>query len=672
MSRARDPYSTYRIRSLLIAVILPIIIAVLWVAGPVFQKLELMAVDMRFEARGNVEHRVENILHVDIDDSSLAEIGIWPWPRDLHALAVDTLTYLEARAIVFDVEFIERQNPRLVSEDYNSDEMLGRAIRQSRRSYLIVGPDPRFDSKTQLYEYIPERSAVPEPTAFKAPSYPAVFQPFETFAEGAKGFGTIDILEADPDGVLRRMPIVMKMAGHCFLQLGVRVALDEMGATGIRWDGFDLVGDLPDGKSVRIPTDPDGKLFINWTTTGRDSFLKAFNHIPYRALKTMGEAVNKKQKLEEALEEISEPEKRKAIEEQIASIDGLLAEGRKRVKDKVCFIGSSARGAMDMKATPTNPVMPGVAAHSNIFNTVLTRQFLVECPTWASISIILASGVIVVAFARASRTWLIVGPTVAVTAYAVAGMLAFNNGWILPMAGPIFALAVPTGVIFWYRYFTEETTKRRIRETFDQYADPEIVDQLLYDPDIVQGIAHRVSATVMFTDIEGFSKFSEETPPDEVVKILNVYLTDLTATIKYYQGYVNKYLGDGTMSIFGIRKGETPAGAAEHACRAALEIQAKLKEKKLPFGRTRIGIASGVIIVGPIGGVQKEGKKEYTAIGDVVNVSSRLQGMNKDLKTSILFETETFKLIEGKLPAKCLGSQVVRGRAESVTVYTIE
>jgi adenylate cyclase len=319
--------------------------------------------------------------------------------------------------------------------------------------------------------------------------------------------------------------------------------------------------------------------------------------------------------------------------------------------------------------------MPGVAVHSHIFHMIVSEQFLREASKATSSAVLIALGAIMVVFsALAKRLVMLVGPFLVCAAYAVVAGEAFRQGYVLPVAGPFLAMIVPNLAIFGYRYFTEERQKRQLREKLDLYLDPDIVDQLMFDPDFSQGIPHRKKATVMFTDIEGFSKFAEQTPPDETVQVLNVYLTELTDTIKYYKGYLNKYLGDGTMSIFGIKPGETPESAAENAIRAALEIEKKLKAagRTWPFGRTRIGIASGEIIVGPIGGVKKQGKQEHTAIGDVVNVSSRLQGMNKELKTSILFEEETFKLVRGKFAIQPLGPQVVRGRAEPVTAYTVE
>lgn len=699
MARAKSPYARIRIHAVLIGCFVLAWLAGLWVYR-IGDRLEFVTLDLRFRLRGPLTHVSDKIVHVDIDDYSIDEVGSWPFTRDTHGVTLSTLKELGARCAFMDIEFRDERTGEqnnanrvwmtdeslkaLIELEGNRDEFLATAIRRFGQVYLPISLADDAARARSMPEFFRKSSLSHGPLA-RSVSFPGVDKVVELILEEAKGHGSVEIPTVDRDGVLRRipvlvsvknrlfveipildrdgilgwMPVLMTVETLFFLHMGVKLALDFLEAKAVQWEGDGLAADLANGETLRIPTDSDGNMIVNWANPGEKAYDQSFQHIRYSTVLKAGLDLNN---LSNPLYK-GPPITRRNYE-----------MAKARVAGRVCFMGSTAKAALDARAVPTTPVMPGVAIHSNVFNTIVTRQFLREVPRTASTLILLALGIIIVVFSALAGRWvLIAGPFVVIVAYGLIAQAAFNSGLVIPVAGPFLGVILPAGVIFGYRYFTEEKTKREMRQTFDLYMDRDIVDQLLYDPDMIKGIPNRKRATVMFTDIEGFSKFAEQTSPDEVVRVLNDYLTELTETIKYYKGYVNKYLGDGTMSIFGIKPGETPQTAAENACRAAKEIQEKLARKmaSYPFGRTRIGISSGEIIVGPIGGVKKEGKQEYTAIGDVVNVSSRLQGMNKELKTSILIEEETHRLIQGKLETRPLGPQAVRGRAEPVTVFTL-
>jgi class 3 adenylate cyclase/CHASE2 domain-containing sensor protein len=799
MARSQSPYFKSRLAALAIGFGAVLILTALWYCD-VGHRLELMAIDLQFKGRGRDLVCSPRIIHIDIDDESIREIGAWPFPRDMHGRVVHALRECEAEGLVLDVQFTEKnysENEKRIVSDFDPERLsiladaelhrnrtLGMALSSFGKGVLVLPLADKASNAQPLPEYLKEfaMSIADQGRSWKCYGFTPVVK---VIVQDAGSLGIAEIPTVDADGVVRRVPAVFRVGEDSFLQLGLRAALDHLQVEEVRWGARGLEATLPGGRILRIPTDEAGCLFLNWARTGENSFT-VFTHVSYarvaeagemlEALAEIGEleepeayaeresklasfrkelkpegAIPERAKFEELrsvtqleykyswlarrfrrnklkrmfspehqleLARLNEIDSREQVadrmkrmsslraelkaavsDSEFAAISNILnievmnspesAEARRflaeefkreiaaltlQVKGKVCFLGSSAKAALDARAVPTNPFIPGVAIHSNVFNMVLTEQFLRQVSKLVVCAIVLGIGVISMSFATLFR-WktMLAGLLTIVIAYLFLARELFSSGWILPVAGPVLTVFLPTLVVLGFRYSWEERTKRQLREKFDQCMDPEIAEQLLYDQDFVKGNPHRVVATVMFTDIEGFSKFAEQTPPDETVQNLNEYLTELTDTVMYYKGYLNKYLGDGTMSIFGI-KGETPESAAENACRAALEIQEKLRKSagKYPFGRTRIGISTGTIIVGPIGGAKEKKRWEHTGIGDVVNVASRLQGMNKDLKTSILIEEGTFQLIQGKLDARPLGPQVVRGRAEPVVVYTFE
>jgi adenylate cyclase len=255
---------------------------------------------------------------------------------------------------------------------------------------------------------------------------------------------------------------------------------------------------------------------------------------------------------------------------------------------------------------------------------------------------------------------------VAYLAYAEAGM-------ILPVVEAIFSLSFAFVTTVSYRAATEGRQKRMITDMFGKYVDSTVVRMMVDNPNLFKLGGEKKEITLLFTDLKGFSSISEKMEDEVLVKLLNMYFTEMTKVITSTRGTVDKYIGDAIMAFWGAPVAD-PEGPL-HACLAALEMQrrlAKLQPKlKQVAGvelHQRVGVNTGVCTVGNMGSISKV---NYTAIGDPVNLASRLEGVNKQYGTAILISEMTYQKVAGKVLTREVDRVVVVGKSEPVRIYEL-
>jgi len=362
------------------------------------------------------------------------------------------------------------------------------------------------------------------------------------------------------------------------------------------------------------------------------------------------------------------------IARHLASLTGKVAE-------RICLIGSTATAAADFTPTPMNERMPGVTVHSNILNTVLSGAFIRRAGWWGNLLAILAVGSLVSLLAT-TRPALQAAP---LTALLAAAYVAFNalvvfarwNVWLAVVA-PVGAMLASFMVVSVYRQLTEERAKRQIRAIFAHAMSPALVDRLIEDPSVAKLGGERRVLSVYFSDLEGFTPISERLGEQQTVRLLNHYFDHMTEVIQNRSGgYLNKFLGDGIFVFFGA-----PVFQDDHArraIRAAVESQQEVKRLNRELAEEhgseevtlacRIGIATGEVMVGNCGSTDR---LDYTAIGDTVNLASRLEGANKAFGTRIMVAESTWR--DGgsdEWPARRLGKILVVGKQEPVSVWSL-
>jgi len=353
---------------------------------------------------------------------------------------------------------------------------------------------------------------------------------------------------------------------------------------------------------------------------------------------------------------------------------------RQRVAGRICLVGSTATGAADFVPTPVKERMPGVEVHANILNTILSGPFVREAPPAINILVILLAGAAVTVLAS-TRPVLQAGP---LTALLGAGYAMFNafvvfavlDVWLV-MVAPLAAMVASFLVVTAYRQLTEERAKRHIRGLFAHALSPALVDKLIEDPSLARLGGERRMLSCLFSDLAGFTPLAERLGEKATVQLLNRYFDRMTDVVQNRRGgYLNKFLGDGIFVFFGA-----PVLQPDHARRALLaaadclgELEQLNTELAGQFDSPirlacRIGIATGEAMVGNCGSTQR---MDYTAVGDCVNLASRLEGANKFFSTNILADAETWRQAgDCGLLARPLGRVRVVGRTEPTDLWNV-
>ena len=344
-------------------------------------------------------------------------------------------------------------------------------------------------------------------------------------------------------------------------------------------------------------------------------------------------------------------------------------------KDKIVLVGASAIGIGDSRITPYGGNdYPGVEIHANVIDNMLHQNFLVRGAQQQLLDgiVILILGIpLGIWMALVSPRWMWFGAALLVP-LAGADYYAFLHGWWLNFTVPALTLTSNVLLVSLYRALVEEKEKRRVRSAFGQYLSPEVIRRLLLNPQLVE--PRKTDITVMFSDIRGFTTISEKLDAQELALFLNQYLSDMTRLVFESQGTLDKYIGDAVMAFWGAPFEEE--GHAAKGCVSALEMmkhvramQKKWAAEGKPHLDIGIGLNTGVASVGNMGSVLRYG---YTALGDTVNLSSRLEGLNKDYGTHILVNETTYAAVQGEgFLFRELDLIRVKGKFQPVILYEL-
>jgi len=602
---------------LLISLLVAGAVAAVYLCG-LLDRFELATIDFRFKLRGTVPTRPE-VAFIDMSEDSIANIGRWPWPRNWHTTMVSVLDECQPRAVAFDVLFLE-------PSDKEIDAGLAASMKHAGNVYLPFLLNYKADAVESITYPIPElRSAV-------------------------RGLGFLDF-ESDPDGVVRRVPLVKNIAGKYYSHLAFKVVCDYLGA---KEDSIDIVP----GKHITlrgtkkgdivIPVDGRCQMMINWAGTWADTF-KHYSY--YQTLLSYKQASEDKEPV----------------------IDLSNYRGR------LCFIGLTAAGLFDTKPTPFETLYPMVGVHGNIVNSILSKSFVRELPLALDLASLLFLSVltgIIVYFMRPLLGGILSVGMVVV--YVTAGFFLFTkNGFLLDMISPSLGVIFTYLTVVLYKYITEEKQKKWIKEAFGHYLSPVIIEQLIENPDQLKLGGVRMEMTVLFSDIRSFTTYSESHTAEEVVSILNEYLDAMTKVILKNNGTLDKYVGDEIMAVWGAPVRMPPKEQAIAAVNTALEQVVRLKELhekwksegKMPLGMG-IGINTGEMISGNMGSAEVF---DYTVIGDNVNIGARVEALTRKYDTDIIITEATYELIKDeRFIFRELDSIVVKGKTKPVKIYSVD
>jgi len=665
------------------------------------QRLEFNSLDTRFRYRPVSRTPVDpRIVIVDIDQHSQELLGKWPFSRTYFAKLLDVLHQDGARVASFDIVFSkpdetaapiralwtdlearkkggEAIDPKLeeevqkLSAEYDSDKQFAAAIQRFGgvvlgNFFLYTESDLRGISQKTLDTYADQIAFFSFPSV--RPLQPAtgkadrislikMFEPDRLLPRGA--VANLDLFTSalseessstgffniypDVDGVVRESNLIVPYGrSKDFNDWDIYPSLDvqtvrsyfrlpndqvvlEYGPVGAYRVVF--------GKDAQVRTDALGRVVINYHGPGY-----TYPHFSFADV-----------------------------------VNGKLPPAGFR--DKIVLVGATATGIGDLRTTPYGGLdFPGVEIHANVIDNMLHGDFLLRGAKQQlcdAILILLFGIPLGIAMALVPPRWMWFGIALLAPLIAV-DYAAFLHDWWLNFTVPAMTLTSNVLLVSLYRALFEEKEKRRVRTAFGQYLSPEVIRRLLLNPQLVE--PRKTEITIMFSDIRGFTSISEKLDAQELALFLNQYLSDMTRIVFARHGTLDKYIGDAVMAFWGAPFEE--AGHAERACDSALEMMDRVRELQKqwaaqgkPHLDIGIGLNTGVASVGNMGSSLRYG---YTALGDSVNLSSRLEGLNKEYGTHIIVNESTYEAVKGPdFVFRELDLIRVKGKAQPVTIYEL-
>jgi len=352
-------------------------------------------------------------------------------------------------------------------------------------------------------------------------------------------------------------------------------------------------------------------------------------------------------------------------------VDGVVAP--ETFKGAIVLVGSTTAVLHDIYSTPFAVAreMPGVEFHAHALDTLVRGDAVGVAPRWLSVpaaALAAFAAAWLAARLRALRAFLVVALVWGAVAAVTFAAFALGDFWF-PAVGVSLALVLGYGITVVDNYIREQRERRRLSQFFSPAVLTEIVR---HRGDAALGSSRRL-VTVLFSDIRGFTSLSERVEPERVAEMLREYLTEMTEVVFRHGGTVDKYIGDCIMALYNAPF-EDPDHAA-NAIRTGLEFQERTQAVSARWEaalgaaiRNGVGINTGEAVVGAMGSRQR---LEYTAIGDTVNLASRLESLTKDYGTGIIVSETTYEAVKGRFIARRLGAVPVKGKARPVTIYTI-
>ena len=356
-----------------------------------------------------------------------------------------------------------------------------------------------------------------------------------------------------------------------------------------------------------------------------------------------------------------------------AALTGPISD---QIRGRTVFVGANAAGTFDGKSLPVGAaVEPGLLIHWTAWTNLKAGGFIASLPRWVALAGALAVAVLIGLVGRWQPG--LVAPGLAAGGLTVAVLggayAALGAGWFFPpatlAAAALFALLGVTAENF----LLERQRKREVQAMFGSYVDPGVVAQLVRDPTAIRLGGERRDLTVLFSDLVGFTNLSEKMPEEQLLAVVNLYLQEVSDSLLASGAYIDKYIGDAVMAVYGAPQALPDHAAA--ACAGALAAQRVLAGLNPRFERDhgctlhmRIGINTGGMIVGNLG---SERKKNYTVLGDAVNLASRLESANKQFGTAILIGETTANRVQGRFATRPLTRLRVKGKHEAVEVHEL-
>jgi len=603
---------------------------------------------LAFDAYNRILPReaTHDVVVVDINEESLAheELGQWPWSRNVLGTLVSNLTAMGAKAVVFDMVFPERDRtspqailerlPKeqmhpelnaLLEEMPDNDQIFAEAIKAS--GHVVTAFIWSSDEKAQR-----RRPVLSQPILLTkslqslsqtVPTIVGVATNISELATAAAGNGHFGV-KPEVDGIIRNVPLLFGFLDEessstilypSLAAEGLRVAQGSKTVIRVKSLKPDEIGpfDSPLMMNIgnySIPMDWDGNFYVYFSKKRLDKYIPAWK-----------------------------------------VIDGSVNPSL--IKDKIVFVGTSSEGLKDIRSTPLDLFVPGVEVHVNVIEQVLSGKFLLrpKLLEGVELTVVWIAGILIILFAPfIGAIFMAVFTLVLVCSIAFASWYGFETyGLLIDPVYPGLCLGVLFVMSSLLTYIRTEAERQHVREAFGFYISPDFMEELARNPDKLKLGGEVKELTVMFTDIRGFTSISESMTPEALIQLMNDFLTPMSDLVMSNRGTIDKYMGDAMMAFWNAPLDDEKH--AIHACVAALKMnkelipineelkrQAAESGKKPVFLEAGIGINTGMASVGNMG---SKNRFAYSALGDTVNLASRLEGQTKQYGVRILIGEKT-------------------------------
>lgn len=670
-----------------IALLITLVIAGLFVFNTTLERatfLELMDkkwVDYTLRDRP-VQPHTDQVVIGAIDKDSVKELGRWPWPRKLWAQIIRELNdHYQVNTIGFDIDFAEAEETSgmqvtqeylkklkqlkldsgrgkefaeyldKTDQDLDGDSIFGRELAKKKNAVLgyffrtededINNPAKKPELEAAARRIQGSEVSVIQGTLLKGaiPIGVTVDSNIDKINRGGWESGTFNMQPDPEDGTVRRVHTLWQFGENIYPSLDLVILKHYLNVDNIvaTTDESGYIQSVTLGQRV-VDTDFDGSIMLNYKGPSR-----TFKHI------SLVDILREK-----------------------APVEAL--------KHKIVLLGATEIGIFDLRTTPVEVNYPGIEVHATLIDNILTHSYFHLSFVNQMLTALLILGVgLVLAFVLPNVAG-IYGAVIALAmlvAYAVAHRWMVNN----LLTWTSFVYPVATVVIVWagvtlFRFLVTDKDKRFIKNAFQQYLAPEVINQLMDNPDLLKLGGEQEVVTAFFSDVQGFSTISEKLSPTDLVNLMQEYLTAMSNIVMKHGGTIDKYIGDAIVAFFGA-----PVHYEDHAKRAleaSLEMQARLEEMRKAWraaGKAenmmlyqRIGLNTGPMVVGNMG---SETRFNYTMMGNSVNLAARLEGANKFYGTYAMCTEYTYNPAKDAVIGRELDLIVVKGVTQPVRVYEI-
>jgi adenylate cyclase len=612
---------------------------------------------------------------IDLDEKSLAEVGQWPWPRDKVAQMVKNLQDMGALLVAFDIVFAEEDNrsPHILANNIkgldeatkeklrslpSNDQILADvikrgnklAIKQGKRRMpygkVIMGQAGYWDELDDTGKPAPikksfgllKKKTDPHASLF-VPGFNSLITNTPVLDKFAAGHGIFSLVP-EPDGIVRRIPTVFKFKNKLYPSLSLEMLRVAAGrrTVNIRSDSLGIV-EIPIARGFTMPTDKNGRVWPYFSKSDKAKYVSA------------RDVLN-------------------------GTVD------RKLIAGKMTIVGTSAVGLLDIRATPVDPVIPGVEAHVQLIEAALNKQFLSR-PGYlygAEFMLILLGGILMIWLVPTlGAKWTMLLFLVIAIGMGGTSWYLFSEERILFDAGfGILSIMLLYTLLTYTGYAKEEAERRQTRDAFGKYLSPDMVERVAGDPSSLKLGGEQRELTLLFCDVRGFTTISEQFDAVGLTNLINKLLTPLTNVIMAHSGTVDKYMGDCIMAFW-----NAPLDVTRHAyegCISALGMLAEIEplnerlrieateegRKHIPL-QVGLGLNTGLGVVGNMGSDQRF---DYSVLGDCVNLAARLEGQSKSYGVDIVIGHSTRDLVP-ELATIPLDFIQVKGKTEGVYIFAL-